>query len=300
MLLSKEITVTINSFTKKYYESKGYFGKVGEKIKIKVEDLTRNSAEKVWVKCDYCNTPYLTEYRNYKNGEESIVHKNCCEKCANKKMEEIMDIKYGTHYSQQIPEVKEKTKETNLERYGVEFHLSNIEIREKIKETNLKKYGREWFADNNEFKDNFAKFIPVSKSQQYLGELFGGKINERIDKFFVDILLEQNIYLEYDGSGHDLAVKTGRLSEKEFKRKEQIRYYILKNKGLKQFKIIQRDLNDALPNDDILFKMKEIAIDYLINKNYNWIVFDLNKKIFRVKDKEIEFDYEELRIIKTN
>lgn len=300
MLLSEEIIVTINSFTKKYYESKGYFGKVGEKIKIKVEDLTRNSSEKVWVKCDYCNTPYLTEYRNYKNGEESIVHKNCCEKCANKKMEEIMDIKYGTHYSQQIPEVKEKTKETNLERYGVESHLSNIEIREKIKETNLKKYGREWFADNNEFKDNFAKFIPVSKSQQYLGELFGGKINERIDKFFVDILLEQNIYLEYDGSGHDLAVKTGRLSEKEFKRKEQIRYYILKNKGLKQFKIIQRDLNDALPNDDILFKMKEIAIDYLINKNYNWIVFDLNKKIFRVKDKEIEFDYEELRIIKTN
>ena len=150
MLLSKTIKVKINGKMREYYNSKGYEGKQGDIIEVKVEDLTEGSGEKVEVECDYCHEPYFTSYGNYNKGLKSIVHKNCCPKCANKKMKEIMDIKYGTHHSQQIPEVKEKTKQTNLKKYGTETALSSPQVREKIKETNQERYGVDWVLSNKE------------------------------------------------------------------------------------------------------------------------------------------------------
>jgi hypothetical protein len=40
-------------------------------------------------------------------------------------------------------EVKEKGKQTNLNKYGVEYSLQAKEVKEKMKQTNLKKYGVE-------------------------------------------------------------------------------------------------------------------------------------------------------------
>ena len=40
-------------------------------------------------------------------------------------------------------EIKEKTKQTNIERYGSEYTFKNKEIKEKCKTTSLRRYGVE-------------------------------------------------------------------------------------------------------------------------------------------------------------
>ena len=75
--------------------------------------------------------------------------------------------KYGVEYNTQIPEVKEKIKQTNLKKYGVECNLQLFSgsehskkiwkeqgdnIREKIKQTSLKKYGTQSPNQSEEVK----------------------------------------------------------------------------------------------------------------------------------------------------
>lgn len=342
MLLSKTIKIKINGTMREYYNNKGYEGKQGDIIEVKVEDLTEGSGERVEVECDYCHNPYFTSYRDYNNGLKSIVHKNCCPNCTTEKMKEVMEIKYGEKNSQRIPEVKEKTKKTNLEKfgteqplaskevrekikktnrekygvdwvlankdiynkvketnkekYGVENPAQNKEVQEKIKTTNQKKYGRNFYVDTEENREKFGKYIPISKCQEYLSNLYEGKINVFVKGFFLDILLDNNIYCEYDGTGHDIAIRLRNMTEEEFNKKEWQRYHILKREKLKMFKIIQKE-REELPSDDILLQMKGIAEDYLLNNEYNWIIFDLNNGIILLKDKTILFDYGDFRKI---
>ena len=96
MLISKEVEVTLVGANAKYYEDKGYkipkrknkYGKLkiieNTKIKVKVEDLPKNSNVKIQVKCDGndCENPYLKpmKWQAYKK----YVHKNgkyYCNKC---------------------------------------------------------------------------------------------------------------------------------------------------------------------------------------------------------------------------
>ena len=49
-----------------------------------------------------------------------------------------------TSYISQIPEIKEKIKQTNLEKYGATSYVKTKEYIKKTKQTNLEKYGYEW------------------------------------------------------------------------------------------------------------------------------------------------------------
>ncbi len=51
-------------------------------------------------------------------------------------------------------ELKEKARQTNLERYGVTNSLHSEEIKEKVKQTNLERYGVEYYLQSNEAKKN--------------------------------------------------------------------------------------------------------------------------------------------------
>ena len=60
--------------------------------------------------------------------------------------------KYGADHYSQTAEYKEKFKKTCLEKYGVENPFQLIEVKEKIKKTNLEKYGAENPMQNKEIK----------------------------------------------------------------------------------------------------------------------------------------------------
>ena len=77
MLLSKEATVTLNSRNITRLKNLGYIlptiinkngknvAKKGEKILVKIEDLSKGSNAIVNVKCDHCNKEYSMTYYCY-------------------------------------------------------------------------------------------------------------------------------------------------------------------------------------------------------------------------------------------
>lgn len=94
LILPQEIEVTLCSANILWYEEKGYdiprrYDKTrnrttvprGTKIFVNVLDLQCGSHVRVKIECDYCNTPYDTEYRVYlRNRERS--NRTYCQKCA--------------------------------------------------------------------------------------------------------------------------------------------------------------------------------------------------------------------------
>ncbi len=174
--------------------------------------------------------------------------------------------KYGVENSFQNEDFQKKQVNTCLERYGVENVFQLEEVKNKSKQTMLNKYGVENALQNDEIKQRAIKnrvitlyennSVPTSKQQEYLHNLLGGILNYPEDCFNLDIAFpNEKIYIEYDGGGHDLAVKIGRITEKQLKREDMKRYFILKKLGWKQICI--KSPNDYLPIDEII--KKEIA-----------------------------------------
>jgi hypothetical protein len=87
---------------------------------------------------------------------------------------------------------------------------------------------------------------------------------------------EDKIYVEYNGGGHNLGVKIGNISEKEFKTKEIKRYKYLKSLGWKQIEI--NSPNDYLPEDEEIISSISNGINCLNNQNINHYTINLSKE----------------------
>lgn len=61
--------------------------------------------------------------------------------------------KYGVSNPQQVKEIQDKIKKTNLEKYGCEWNIASTTSREKQNKTNIEKYGVENYAQSQEFKE---------------------------------------------------------------------------------------------------------------------------------------------------
>jgi len=120
---------------------------------------------------------------------------------------------------------------------------------------------------NSLYKNNN---VPSSKQQIYLCNLLNGVLNKSIGQYNVDIFLDNNIIVEYDGGGHNLQVKLGNMTKKEFINKEKRRNKFLKSKGYKIIKIISP--NDYLPSDKIILKEIELAKEYFLLENTLYVI----------------------------
>ncbi|ANC78267.1 hypothetical protein ABE65_016250 [Fictibacillus phosphorivorans] len=176
----------------------------------------------------------------------------------------------------------QKLKETNIAKYGHECVLSNKLIREKILKT--------------VYKNQTA---PTSKQQLYLFEILGGKINFPIKTLQVDLAFEkEKIYVEYDGSGHDLKVKLGRLTVEEFNEKCKRRSYVLYRRGWREIRIISR--RDYLPSEEVIKEMYTLAIDYF-STGHSWMTFDIDRGcILSSIHNDIPYNFGKLRRIRAD
>lgn len=214
--------------------------------------------------------------------------------------------KYNVENPSQIDYIKEKRKITFIEKFGCENPSQNEEIKQKKIQTCLKNYGVNNPTQCPEIVDKVRiaflqtmdknNLIAYSKNQKYLNELLKGNLNYLFDRSFLDIAFpNEMIYLEYDGSGHDLSVRLNTISKEDFKSKEQRRYYSLKNRGWKMIRIIS--LKDKLPYDFKLIEMITYAKEYL-NLGRSWIKFDIdNSKVINSQG-EFDYDFGKLRKIK--
>ena len=240
------------------------------------------------------------------------------------KYRNICQEKYGCDNTFQVEEFKDKSRETCLEKYGTKHYVNTEEYIISTINTNIKKYGVPWVNQNKDIRlkientnyDRYGFSNPMkneaiksksreamykngtcacSKQQLYIFKLIGGELNYPIDGCNLDIaFLNEMIYFEYDGGGHDLCVKLDHMAEDEFIKRNRKRWYFLNKNGWKEIKIIS--LTDKLPNDDKIIEMINYAKDY-INTNHSWIHFNIDKGIVKCSQFENEYNYGELRRI---
>lgn len=99
-------------------------------------------------------------------------------------------------------------------------------------------------------------FFTSSKEQNHIYELYGGNLNVRFGKFYVDILFpEEKICFEYNGGGHYLSVIHGNCTMEDLQNKDREKYETYLNNGYKCFVI--ENSKSGLPDDNVLIKIKE-------------------------------------------
>lgn len=284
-----------------YYKKLGYDVVSGNDYLINVKDLPLNCNTKIKVICDYCGDEFMCS-KNTLNRGMKYIQKHSCKKCQRRKMEDVMLVKYGEDNPSKIKEINEKRKKTCLEKYGTEYQIcskstqdkikntfiekygvTNLmyvpEVVEKKKHTCLEKYGVEYPLQN---KDIYCKTVSgrsrtygqtSSKQQRYISNLYEAQLNIQIGKYFIDMYLEEyNIFVEYDGGGHNLQVKFGNMSQEEFDSKEKERSDYIKSTGLKEFRL--KSTTDKLPCDEKLLYIKSRAINIL--NIYSTYIYNLD------------------------
>lgn len=251
-IISKTAQVKVAPKTLQHYKKLGYeFCHFGDEIEVKVEDLTRSTHVKVWVACDKCDKKSRIIYRDYlksldNNGQ--YLCKSCAKigKTTNKRINRKgAGRKRGYKRSEKT---KAKFVATMQSKYGVDNPAQSLEI--------LAKSARTYYKNSSK---------QCSKQQYYIYNLYNQdnivELNYPISHYNVDMcLVAEKLICEYDGGGHLLSVITGKVSAKEYQRKEITRFTILKRANYKQMRIISS--KDLIPSDVTLLQMLDDARNY--------------------------------------
>lgn len=207
--------------------------------------------------------------------------------------------RFGVKNANQSPEVRKKTKQTCLKKYGVEYPMQSEAVKDKTKQTNIEKYGTTSLMQNKEIANKCRVSMyennstPTSFQQRYLNQLYGGELNYPCDFYSLDVFLpEYKLDIEYDGGGHNLAVKHGEISQEEFNQKEIIRGKYVRSKGYKQMRIISP--HDHLPSDKVLKDMLNETTTFLLTTNHTWIEWYVEEGKYKDATGTYDYDYGEL------
>jgi len=217
------------------------------------------------------------------------------------KKKETMFENYGVVIPILNKQIREKTIQTNMERYGCEFPLQSEEIRQKIDDTVFERYGETTVVKVESIIDKIRQSffkngtVKSSKQQRYINSLFNGNLNYLANKrSFLDIAFpDEMIYVEFDGGGHNLTVKNGKILQKDFNRKQDNRTYALLRNGWREIRFIS--LKDSLPSDEVLLRMLEYARKLFGKDNFHRVIFDIDNNNITTSKWTKEYNYGELR-----
>jgi len=315
LVLPQMVEVTLHGKNIKYFEDKGYeiprrkdreyryTTPKGTKIMVNVLDLSNKSNKEVIVKCDYCGKEILKTINNFIRHKE-IINKDCCNECSPIKLSEIIQAKYGVSNVNKLQWVKDSKINTFIINYGVDNPMKDKVVQDKAKYTNNILYGGNSPSHCKEVLEKISETLykngtqKCSTQQKYLHNLLQGELNYPVERCNLDIgFPKEMIYIEYDGSGHDLSVKFGSETFEQFNNKNKKRDYFLFSKGWKEIRIIS--LNDKLPLDDKIQDMIIYAKKY-INTGHSWIKFDIDNNVIINRLGVFYYDFGELRKIKSN
>ena len=149
MLLSKEVKVGLTYHNIKKYLDLGYefdyfingkgnpSVKRGSFIYVKVEDLGFMSNALIKYKCDYCGKEVEVRFCDYMRWKDDIGERDACSGCGSIKQGDICFEKHGTRSPFGLKEVQDKVKNIIREKYGVDNVNELAEVKQKARETNL-------------------------------------------------------------------------------------------------------------------------------------------------------------------
>lgn len=266
---------------------------VKEKIKLKIQEQYGSEIN---------NISQVKEIQNKKkeNLEKKLKENPTYYDDIQAKLRATSMERYGVEYKQKTSEFQDKKKKTCKEKYGFEFASQSPIVREKVIQTFKQNYGfdncsqspiiKNKVLQTRHKKNNFT----CSKTQKKLQEIIGGELNYPCEVFAIDICFpKEKIAIEYNGSGHNLSVKRGYISEKQFLHKEKYREKILFDND---YKIIYfNSKTDILPEPEIIQDVFNYSLNLIENFNKHRITIDLDKEVLYSSTGEIDFK----NIIKT-
>lgn len=198
--------------------------------------------------------------------------------------------KFGVDYPMQLDEFQNRVKQTDIQKYGVLHHTQSPDVIAKRKKTNHEKYGVEFPIQNKDilYKSISTRYkhgnFTCSTQQYQLHQLIGGELNYPFKNFVIDVAFpDEKIAVEWDGSGHDMSVRMGRISNKEFKRNENYRNLVLFNSNWKIIRFITK--KDIFP--DNILDIFNYCKSYIDNGGHKITVF-IDENQIHFKNQYIE------------
>lgn len=322
MLITTEVEVKLKgSKSIGHYKDMGYeipyvIGKKGKPvldysktIMVKVIDLPEYSEIKVIVKCDYqkdgCKDVYPKNAGDYlKNNINSVVHTDCCSnrKCQAAKTKECNMINLGVEHPMELQSVKDKLNNITMNKYGTKYMFGSEYFKNKSNDTIKQKYNVDNISQLDAVKVKKAETffshgsIITSRQQKYIHKLLGGQLNYACGTPNLDIAFpDKKVYIEVNGSGHDLCVKSGNMRQDDFDKRETRRYYFLKRLGWKMIAI--NSPCDYLPNDEIIIEEFNKALKWFESNDVGHWHYNINigkssndaiyGKLRRIKEKDL-------------
>jgi len=107
MILTREISIKINSVNYSYYDDLGYEPMLGETLKIPVEILSSGSHQKIECQCDGCGIIKEIIFKNYLKYNNNWGYYTC-RKCSEEKRKQSLRKKHGVDYPIQKKEFRDK------------------------------------------------------------------------------------------------------------------------------------------------------------------------------------------------
>lgn len=234
------------------------------------------------------------------------------------KIKENNLIKYSVTNTSMLSDNRDKMKETNLKKYGVEAITQLESCQKQIEETSMKKYGTKRPMQSQIVKDNHKRSIFEKYGVEYIGEskeviakrlntrykngnhmsskpqnelygFVGGELNYPCDNFIIDIaLIQDNIAIEYNGSGHDLSVRLNRISREKFDRNENFRRKVLYKNNYRIITFIsQKDKNFS---EEITLKLINYCKNLFSTNNKHWVEIYIDTNILKCSSFEININ----------
>ncbi len=201
MLITDFIKIKINKGNipryKQFKELKHI--KIGDEIDMPIKFISKNSKEKVIVKCDVCGEEYEIQYSTYNDSTKNQTEMYVCRgKCANIKREQTNLELYGNKNCFQNEKMKEKSKETMKEKYG---HEHNMQC-EKFLNNRKITYLENWGVDNPSKNRNiFKKSMKTASSTKIFRNTTltyqGSYEKDFLDKYYDKYNITDGISINY-------------------------------------------------------------------------------------------------------
>jgi hypothetical protein len=220
MIITKNIVKKVTSGNLRLFKKDGF--KIGDIVIVDVNNLSRNSHEIIFVKCDICGIEKNNSYRQYMDSYEKYNLYSCSPNCAQTKNKITNMEKYGVVNVFQSEIIKNKIIETNTERYNVSYPSQSKEIRDKSKKTLMMNYGvenpmfsdviksrvfntcEERYGTKSYFSSNEMELIRINKGTKIPNELkdeysiYQFEVRKLTDKTKKEIFENWNGYDYYD------------------------------------------------------------------------------------------------------
>lgn len=263
------------SGNKEYYTKLGYkFTKMYGVLQVPFNLTLHKSRLFVKVHCDYCGEEYTTRYSNYQLSESR--GKVACKKCKKLKIADTLQIRYGSSSLWGSEELREKAKQSMMNKYGCKHAMQSIKGQENFKEAMKEKYGYDNPAHCPELQAKAKATmyvngnVPTSASEKKVVDMLITLYGEDncypgypVDKVNLDCLLNIDgvkIDVEYDGL----------YWHQDTKDYDRRRNHWLISQGYKVLRI-KGNKNDDMPSIE---RLKE-EVDYFLD-NHSIGYIDMN------------------------